>query len=1013
MARPLRSLLFQSPAGSVEDTSLAVRRRAVMASALRKMAGSVWFMLVLFVPLLSVAAEVVSANSQPIAVRSGNHPDYGRVVFDTPPGTSYIVTRDGDRLTMVFPDGIILSAPPATPRNIISIESGAARAELVIAPRTTFRAARLGSLIVIDVFDPVPSGAAAAITASIQRQAKPPAPGPAESNSGAAQAPAKQQEPQTPAAAAAPVKPAEAAIINTPGAAPTAMKAQAPGSVPPAAAAPQLSADAADGGPVALLAHRAAPPAGTKGAAFAVPFTNAVGAAVFSHGANAFVVFDERRPLDLAALRLDPVFASASVQLLPSGTLIRLQPPPGLTPALLQSQKGWTVALLPSAPHLATITPDIAPDHVRFSAEQPNDVVAVADPDSGATWLVGTQRQPGQRIATARLTGEFALLPTGLGIAVEPLADSIALRVVPGGFELTGAHAGLAVSPQPKMADVLSAAARLTRRFDFSPMPTQALVQQMTRQIAAAATAPPQARGPKRRAAAMTMIALGLNAEAEALLQIAAEDDPREAASPETAGLKAIAAMLAGRPAEADALADPRLTGTDDIVMWRSIRLALADETSPEAASGFLATAPLAFALPPAIRDHVLPVVMETMVQGGQQVAAGKLLAQRPHDPRLGFARALLAQANGDTEAALRLYDALANNRDQLDRARAAWRAVELRLTSQKIDTRQAADDLDKLLYVWRGDRRDLALRERLAELRMQSGRWRTSLSVLRDAAADFPDHAAEIRERLRATFAKLLSDDNADALQPLDLIAVMDENADLLPTTAEGDAMKLRLADKLLALDLPQRADPLLDRLMQAAPAGEGRAGLGARLARLRLHEGNADGTLKALEASSAENLSPPLFETRALLAAVAFGKRGDAKAAIAALLPLSTAAADEARATLMEQTDDWPAAEKALTDYVGKIVPDIGELDDNQRQALLRLTTAAARAGDTAALADLRTRMGSRIGSGPLADMFRLLTADPVRGVSDLPRAKQEVGFARTLTAGLNALRPAAMAH
>src|SRR6202012_495568 len=113
---------------------------------------------------------------------------------------------------------------------------------------------------------------------------------------------------------------------------------------------------------------------------------------------------------------------------------------------------------------------------------------------------------------------------------------------------------------------------------------------------------------------------------------------------------KAIAALLAGRPGEAGAIADPRLTGTDDVALWRAIRLAMTDEGSPEAASAFAATAPLAFAYPPAIRDQILPLVMETMVAGGERATAGKLLAQRPNDPRLGFARAMLAQANGDTK---------------------------------------------------------------------------------------------------------------------------------------------------------------------------------------------------------------------------------------------------------------------------------------------------------------------------------------------------------------------------
>ena len=76
-------------------------------------------------------------------------------------------------------------------------------------------------------------------------------------------------------------------------------------------------------------------------------------------------------------------------------------------------------------------------------------------------------------------------------------------------------------------------------------------------------------------------------------------------------------------------------------------------------------------------------------------------------------------------------------------------------------------------------------------------------------------------------------------------------------------------------------------------------------------------------------------------------------------------------------------------------------GKLDDGQRRTLLRLATAAARAGDDATLTTLRQSAGPRMESGPLADMFRLLTADQVHNVGDLKRSGQEAALARELAA------------
>ena len=241
----------------------------------------------------------------------------------------------------------------------------------------------------------------------------------------------------------------------------------------------------------------------------------------------------------------------------------------------------------------------------------------------------------------------------------------------------------------------------------------------------------------------------------------------------------------------------------------------------------------------------------------------------------------------------------------------------------------------------------------------------------------------------------------------PLELVALVDENADLLPGGADGEALESRLADRLLALDLPQRAGPLLEKLMNAAPTGAGRAGFGARLAALRQREGDTRGVLAALAASDGPDLPKELADRRTLLHAGAQAHGGDAQQALSELESLNTAASDEARAAILEHANNWPAAQKALADYAAKVVPPDGALDDAQQRTMLRLATAAARAGDDAALARLREHDTARMGTGPVADMFRLLTADQVRSVADLKRAGREAALARALPGDLKALQ------
>lgn len=481
----------------------------------------------------------------------------------------------------------------------------------------------------------------------------------------------------------------------------------------------------------------AAQPASGADGVLVVPGDTQLGVAAFRRANTALIVLDQRRVIDTSALRDDPVFGTATVQMLPAATVIRVQLDPATALTLSRTAEAWRITSVPREPALRPIKATVADDRLVLLAAAPSTVVNVADPNTGATLLVGTQRRDGQGVPAELRSPELALLPTWLGVAVEANADTVAMRPTPQGFTIAGAPN---LSPRSDMAEQLAHAAGLTRRFDFPSQPSGSLRQQLQRQVAEGAMAPPLARGPRRQAAARTMIALGLGAEADAVLRLAAADDPREATSTDNAALTAIAALLAHRPGEAEALADPTLPRTDDIALWRAVRLAQLREGSPQAAAVFAVTMPLLLDYPPEMRDRVLPLAAETLVAGGELAAAAALLDARKDDSTLDLARAMLLEAKGDSTEALVRYDRLAQSRDQSVHARAAARAVELRLATGAIDAKQAADRLESLLYSWRGDQHERALRERLAALKAQTGAWRAALGLLRDSETLFPE---------------------------------------------------------------------------------------------------------------------------------------------------------------------------------------------------------------------------------------------------------------------------------
>lgn len=953
----------------------------------------------------ATAGDAAEAPATRTAVRSGNHAEFGRVVIDANGATAYQLDQDGDHVTVRFTGGVMLGNSPTLPRNIVAIKTSGATIELTLKHGAKLRPMRMDGRVILDAWDAPDSTAAPGTVRPSEVLAAPRTPSPLTMALSPELAGRAAITPVTVPTIRAPVEPQPAAVATRPiplPAVPEPRTIETSQQTPPGRdVMPEKE------GPIALQARRLKLPKGTDGSAFLVPFESTTGAASFRSADNTYIVFDERRPVDMAALKGDPVFGGASVQLLPNGTLFRVPLSPPRSIALTQMSQGWRIAALATATKQQPIAVSQTGGRLNLTADQSGEVVHLADPDTGATLLVGTQHRPGQGVATSRRGAEFILRPTTQGVVVEPLSDAIALKQIPTGFSLSGGPTGLMLSPTTGLTDALMDAAQLTRRLDFSTIPTDALLRRATKQLAEAAMSPPMARGPKHHLAAESFMALGLAAEAQSLLHMAAEQDPKEAASPETSALMAIAAMLAGRTEDADGIMDPRLDGTDEILLWRAIRQAMLDEGSPAAAAVFSATAPLVFQYPRPIREHILPLIVETMIKGGEITPAAHLLDVRKDDPKLAFARALMRQAEGDTDQALSMFDAVAAGRDQFDRARAAIRAVELRLTVHKLDKMQSADALDKLLYAWRGDARELALRERVADLRGQTGAWRIALTTLRQAETDFPEQASQIHERLKDMFAGMIRDQGDHQASPIDFVSTVDENTDLLSNNSDDEGIRQSLADRLLALDLPDRAKPVLDKLMRSAKTDVAKARFGASLATLESREGNDAAVQTVLAGSDGRDLPPELIEQRMILRAGAVAHLGDPPAAAALLAPFLSARATEARAQILENASDWAGAKQAWADCAALTLPEGGMLDEGQTRTVLRLATATARAGDDTSLAELRVKYGKRIGVSPLGDMFRLLTAEPIRTTADIKRSQQEMGLAASLPTDLKALQ------
>ncbi len=936
------------------------------------------------------------AESVPgVAVRFAVHDHYDRLVFILPPDASFSTTQDGTALKLRLTGAGPVDGQAGPGQRMLGYDTANDEITVHMAPGTHPHVWQKDNRVVVDVDDgPAPLPAADDAAASLVHVR-------------ALQArklqPARVQADPSPPPKLAPLAPVYAENLAPPDGVRPHSPQQAP-APPPEPVAPTLSG-AIDVGSVPQAQSRAVvtllpQDENAAGPSILVPFGADTGAASFGRGGEGHVVFDRAQSADLGQLKDDPVFGAVTERVLPDGMDLRLPLPTGAKFLLTRRKNGWVVAVVHQLPESAPIGAHADHGVLTLSASAPGRIVVLDDEATGGKLLVGAQRSPGQSVPVGHQSAEFALLPTWQGVVVAPESDRISLVPLKDSFRLTA-------SSGPKLSLLWEEGTGrvMTRHFDFPDLPEAVLQNRLTLALRDAALTPRLSRFPARLRVAQAMLAEGMDVEARAVLHAATSDDPAHADDADAAWLTAIASWLVARAGAAylpppDSLDAAALGDSDEAQFWRALLNGGGKEVAAPAAT-LAMTWPMLQQYPAALRRRIAPAVAEILLHGGQDKALAAFLAAFP-DQSLDLTRAQLLQRQGKTDDALSWLDAVAKRPDRLMRASATRAAVELRLATGKINITAAEAALGHQIYAWRGGPGDLAFRRRVAALRAQAGHWRQALALLRETDGLFPEAHTQVQADETQLISALLRGDSASKLSALDLVALAEEAGPLLSAADADVTLAPVLVDKLLALDLPARAETILQRLYDHAASPAQKAELGLRLAGLLADRGDSKGALRILDGADDSALESKLVTQRGLLRARLLAESGRQSDALGILSGMQGDVAIELQAHILEDRHDWAAAGKLLESLIA--TPSFtGKTDQAQRDMILRLANDESEAGDMTALRRLRSAQGARFASGPGAELFAVLTQEPIQAVDDLPRSGRELQAVRALPASL----------
>ena len=743
-----------------------------------------------------------------------------------------------------------------------------------------------------------------------------------------------------------------------------------------------------------------------------------VAAAVFRRHNNLWIVFDKKIKMNLDALKNAAGNIFRSIEQLPhdKATVLRVSTILGINPTVKRDGLAWILDFR-QQPTVTATTIEVAPQpnspvgaRLFLQITEPGKLIKITDPGIGDNLIVVPVVPLGHGIDQQYNYPQVRILPSIQGLVMQPRADDLLVRTLRQGVSMT-ISSGLKISNVPetglvsnitgvqsneKEEDKFQAFRALTRLFDLKKWRKTNLItfeEEKQKYQRAAATASSKDKESKRMDLAKFYFSNGFGAEALGVLGIVAEEHPQIADSPEFRGLRGANNVLMGRYEDArEELEHKSLDGNDEARFWRAV-LQARDGDLFGAAANLRRGAAVIRPYPPALNIQLGTLVAEAAVELGDISRAKQFLKRtievgpNPEQmSKLQYVEGRILELSADFDGAVKKWKEVQEGPHRPSRARAAVAQTELLLEQELIDEFSAIQELEKLRFAWRGDRFEFDLLRRLGDLYIAVGDYRNGLRTMRQAATHFRDYkeAAEVTQKMIDFFAGLFLEDKADSMSPITAIALYDEFRELTPPGKKGAEMVRRLADRLVDVDLLDRAAELLRDQVEFRLDGFEKARVGAQLALINIFAQKFEDSIKILDMSSVQGMPKELLDQRRHLRSRSLMGQGNIDDALALLKEDKSTDADLLRLEMYWNDHNWVQASQMLNRILRTYEAKANEpLNEMQAQTVLNMGIAMTLSGNERGIDRLRLDYGDAMDDSPFRDAFRLIASPDTFGL------------------------------
>lgn len=760
---------------------------------------------------------------------------------------------------------------------------------------------------------------------------------------------------------------------------------------------------------------------GYRAVTLSFPWSRTTGAAAFRRDGYVWLVFDRQGDFDFTLERelyKDIIYEMIQVPH-SQATIYRLVTAPGYNPSLRREGLLWIVDLM-YQPVTAQKPIDLVLQRktvfgprIFIPMNETPQVLPLIDPEVGDLMYIVPVFDKGKGMPRPRSFVDASFLQTAQGVVIIPNIEDLNVYSSTSGLEVRGPKGGMRFSSEDILtflAQTKVAADPLSQILDVSAWGGGDLKNynnKLKELQGKVLQAEPKNKDVQRLVLARFYFANGMYPETLSVLRMIVTDNKRLAELPGVIALRGAANFMMMRYDEAIKDFSSSVLKNDSAAeYWRAATLAASSRSPDEYLQPMKDNMAVLQAYPYPIKTRLALAGLHAAVSAGDEFSIQNFMEAANNSENtvaenddLAFYHALWQETTGMYSLARDEMTRLAEGKDLYFRAMGGLEKVRMDIRAKAITAEERIAELERLSYAWRGGEFEYNVMTMLVSAYQDQKKFSEVLYILKDMRSRFGDtpERSKIQKLMEDIFQKLYLNDEENGLSPVKAIALYEEFKELTPAGEKGSQIIRRLADRLVSIDLLDRAADLLEGQLKQKIGDKEKALVSTRLALVRLLNREPEMALKALENDEGKQLPDSLRQQRRLIRAKALADLKKTQEAADLLEGDDSDAAKMLRAEIFWQAQIWDKAADALKLLIKKPQPGVA-LTLQEAQRVLDWAAALRLAGRPKVVLRLRENFLPYMKETPLSQPFDFITTSPEQGVMDYRRVAQEVESAES---------------